>query len=470
MSKIIKNEDLVGKKFNTFTVVSVEEREDVRGRLLNCVCECGAEVSSTYSIIKQGVKQCDCSKRKTQQVEIGSTFNNLTVLSTDEQNSENVIVECSCGNKKSVFFNHLKNFRIKSCGCLTKSASAVGEVYNKYTISKDLPPKMYGKNYYKRVEAICECGSVRELCYRDLKREKIKSCGCDRKRHIEVGAVYNKWTILSEGTPRECKKGKTRTVNVLCECGNKKHNVAFESVYNGVSKSCGCDKIKKEKVEKYIEPIPTDTEDEKWTQAIGFEGILVSTKGRLFSTKSFNKYLKTENKSALDVGSVHNYINLNVAKTVYRSFCGEWDEDKYSLIPIDENCFNASLDNLFLARLTKSRDIWVTKAFQNMKSSGNPNGKGNRKKVRTITKRDIIEQYLKQGNLSTFLKLPMDFTGEHPLLSVSVDRIDNTLDYIPGNITLVTRFENMGRRNCDFETCMETLSHIVYNGALNSEY
>lgn len=73
----------------------------------------------------------------------------------------------------------------------------------------------------------------------------------------------------------------------------------------------------------------------------------------------------------------------------------------------------------------------------------------------------IKEQYVKQDGLSTFLKLPMDLTGVDNLLGVSVDRIDNDKDYEPGNITLVTRFENMGRRSATFEECMSFCAPLV---------
>ena len=87
-------------------------------------------------------------------------------------------------------------------------------------------------------------------------------------------------------------------------------------------------------------------------------------------------------------------------------------------------------------------------------------------KTKNITKKDIIDQYIKQGGLSTFLKLPMDLTAHDRLMAISVDRVDNDKDYEPGNITLVTRFENMGRSNNTFDEFMEFCNNLKFGGLI----
>ena len=56
----------------------------------------------------------------------------------------------------------------------------------------------------------------------------------------------------------------------------------------------------------------------------------------------------------------------------------------------------------------------------------------------------------------------MDLTGNNKMTSVSIDRIDNNKGYISGNISLVTRFENMGRGNTDFDTFTKFCSGLQY--------
>lgn len=59
----------------------------------------------------------------------------------------------------------------------------------------------------------------------------------------------------------------------------------------------------------------------------------------------------------------------------------------------------------------------------------------------------------RQNNLieSYFLNIPFDITMQNNLTAPSLDRIDNSKGYEKGNVRIVTRFENMGRRDTPFE-------------------
>jgi hypothetical protein len=151
---------------------------------------------------------------------------------------------------------------------------------------------------------------------------------------------------------------------------------------------------------------------------------------------------------------------MHIPVTVYKTFVSDFSQNEYRLVHIDENLYNFDVNNLFLARLTKTGEDWVTTAMRKMASSAREKA-GQRCKLITIRRRDIIEQYIKQEGLSTFLKLPMDLTGADNLMGISMDRIDNDKDYEPGNITLVTRFENMGRRSATFDECMSFCAPLV---------
>jgi hypothetical protein len=119
----------------------------------------------------------------------------------------------------------------------------VGEVYSRFTIIENLPSLKYGKSTYKRVKALCECGNTRELCYRDLTRSKIKSCGCintESKVDIEKNNIYNHWTILKEVPHYVDPQGnKYRKVLAECVCG-KQSELILSSLRTGSSRSCGC--------------------------------------------------------------------------------------------------------------------------------------------------------------------------------------------------------------------------------------
>ena len=54
-------ENLVGKKFNYVTVLSLNEKRDNRGTILwNCVCDCGKEMLVRTFNLKRTIKSCGC--------------------------------------------------------------------------------------------------------------------------------------------------------------------------------------------------------------------------------------------------------------------------------------------------------------------------------------------------------------------------------------------------------------------------
>lgn len=410
----------------------------------------------------------------------GLKFHKLTItkeVKVEKGTPRRVECICDCGKVKEYGLSAVKNGTIKSCGCLrltTGVKDVTGEIFGRLkVISTELSRKIPSGKREKQVKVLCECGVEKVVDYVNLKRGDTKSCGClskDIKLDIVKNNIFGSWTILSEGIPYEGKKGKTRTVNVQCVCGKKKSNVTLNSITQGKSNSCGCKGLpKKIKEEKVLTPIPVSTEEEQWKEAFGFEGYFISTKGNIFSSFGKRGYLKTDTKTRLDLNSNGTNRGLNIARVVYQTFVGEWDENEYTLLYIDDNIFDASLNNLFLARLTTNKTNWVSRAMRNMDASSVPQGIGQLRKERNITKRDIIDLYKEQEGLSFFLKLPMDLTGKDELLGVSVDRINNEQGYIKSNVKLVTRFENMGRRTATFDSMIKLCNQLKYtnNNELN---
>lgn len=325
----------------------------------------------------------------------------------------------------------------------------------------------------KRVLCKCICGTEKIIVYKDLKRGDTKSCGCYRnsfKNDIVKNNVYGLLTIIQEVEKYVSPSGeKSRRVLCQCVCGvNKEYNL--QTLKAGKNKDCGCvfkkevatkRKIKEDNtIKKEIAPTPTNTEEEQWKESIISSNYLVSTLGRIFSTKS-KSYLNT-NKTSITL-----YINkikkeFNLSKFVYETFVEKIDTIKYMIFFIDENNLNSSLDNLFLARRTKvGSSNWVNKLYASMKSNGRE-GVGKRFKDRTVSKKYLIDLYKKQKGLSYFLCIEMDTTCSDKLLTISVDRIDNSKDYVEGNINLVTRFENMGRQSATIEEFKDLCKNLKY--------
>ena len=468
MRKFTKSEDLIGQTCNNMITTKVIECDEVRGRLVNALCTCGENYEITYSVFKTHKKICTCEIKLRNISQIGNKYNMLTIIKLDEHIEKNIIVLCDCGVTKSVCIKDLLLNKIKSCGCLSKSKPTVGEKYGRYEIIKDLVPVIRLNSRYKRVTALCECGVKKDVNYRELTRGNTKSCGClnlENKIDITINNIYSNWTILSEGQPYIGLKGKNRTVNVSCVCGKKKSNVSLNSIVRGKSKSCGCKGlIKNIKDERIFNQIPISTEFEQWKPAIGYSDYLISTLGRVFTTKQKrNVYIKTENKTTIKVYIEKREEQFNIAKVLYKTFKEDWNESEASLLLIDENIYNIRLDNLFLALKSDNNVNWVSKVLGGTHASCIGNNIKNIKKIRTLTRKDIIDQYNKQKGLSTFMKLPLDVTNVNKILAISIDRIDNSRGYEKDNITLVTRFENMGRGIVSFTTFLEFCKNLNPN-------
>lgn len=119
-------------------------------------------------------------KRITENI-IGKKFNSLTVLEefyvkdSKGYNTTKVRCRCDCGNIIETAKNNVINGHTKSCGCLRKTKSIIdrtGQKFNHLTIIKEL-----GKN---RVVCKCDCGNIKEFNKSYVINGYSKSCGCTR--------------------------------------------------------------------------------------------------------------------------------------------------------------------------------------------------------------------------------------------------------------------------------------------------
>ncbi len=124
----------------------------------------------------------------------GMNFGRLTVLRFVKQDKWRHAIwecQCSCENKTiiNVASHNLIHNITKSCGCLAKEKARsfedlTGKVYNKLTVIKRVEDKI-SKSGYNTICWLCKCSCDKgnEVVVRasDLKRGKVKSCGCIRK-------------------------------------------------------------------------------------------------------------------------------------------------------------------------------------------------------------------------------------------------------------------------------------------------
>ncbi len=318
----------------------------------------------------------------------------------------------------------------------------IGEVYSRYTIVENLPSIKYGKKYYKRVKARCECGNERELTYGDLKREKIKSCGCIgalNKVRVDIGEKFNYWTVLEENPYDKKKDG--RNFNCQCICG-KVGIVSSYSLRKEKSRSCGCngkipqEKIKKEKI------IPQNTEEEQWKECINFKGYYISTLGRLFN---YGIQYMFPSRYAYEIKGK----SLNAVKEMYKTFIEDYDEKMFVIKGV--------IGKLELRHIESERKI--RRVYTSMKSRcNNPNATS----YEIYGGRGIcIEKSFNTFDKFYYWSIENNFKLDEGL---QIDRINNDGNYCAKNCRWTTHAEN--NRN----TSRNVLTWEIVDKIRNGEY
>ena len=118
----------------------------------------------------------------------GQRFGRLVAKEmTNKRSGRGVVWQClcDCGEIKLIDSHSLCRGHTKSCGCLhderTSDRSLVditGEKYGRLLVLELLP--MRRQNRYAMWKCQCDCGVITVQCGADLRRGRIKSCGCSR--------------------------------------------------------------------------------------------------------------------------------------------------------------------------------------------------------------------------------------------------------------------------------------------------
>lgn len=129
--------ELTGKRFGRLTVTGYAgygENGRQRVSLWNCKCDCGQQCTVPGYLLQSGRrKSCGCIRTASERLK-GMRFGKLTVLSEDMENTttlRKVICRCDCGREKSIAFRDLKKGKIKSCGCDAVRSLAHADFFEK---------------------------------------------------------------------------------------------------------------------------------------------------------------------------------------------------------------------------------------------------------------------------------------------------------------------------------------------------
>lgn len=121
----MKKIEMIGKIYGNFLVKAEAPKRDNGNKYYICQCSCGSLKEVEGNSLRRGqTTSCGCkAKNKTQSL-VGKTFDRLTVkaVSNKRSNSGCVLYECVCFCGKTAFVDspNLKKRRVKSCGCLVK--------------------------------------------------------------------------------------------------------------------------------------------------------------------------------------------------------------------------------------------------------------------------------------------------------------------------------------------------------------
>jgi hypothetical protein len=155
------------------------------------------------------------------------------------------VCRCDCGNRIIVDTRRLNRGTITSCGCAPKKRPQCNQI-------KDITGKRFGalvvtgkvlKDGYFYWSCLCDCGNTVQATYSDLKRFRVRDCGCGlraSRASTAVDLTGRRFGRLVAVEPTERRDGKGSIVwKCLCDCGNT-FETTEDALVSGNTVSCGC--------------------------------------------------------------------------------------------------------------------------------------------------------------------------------------------------------------------------------------
>lgn len=198
-------QDLTGQKFGRLYVESIHSHPDKGIYLWNCKCDCGNNTIVPSNSLKNGnTKSCGCLKSELLSENFGydltnQRFGRVTVLYRNNENTSYNVRSwhciCDCGKEFDSPSSSLLNGHTKSCGCLNKELTSLRSV-------KDMTGQRFGKlTVIRRYEentsdrkarwvCKCDCGNESIHIGKDLRSNKVKSCGCENSKGEYIISKY----------------------------------------------------------------------------------------------------------------------------------------------------------------------------------------------------------------------------------------------------------------------------------------
>lgn len=213
------NNDLVGRKFGEWNVISIT------GTRALCKCSCGTmrEINK-YDLLRGKSKSCGHMTNVAIDL-VGQRFGEWAVL--EYLGKRRWLCKCSCGTIRDIDGGHLRGGYTKSCGCKSsRLIDLTGKIFG------DLEVISYTGN--RKWRCRCSCGKEIDVYGSSLRSGMSKSCG-----HNTTGFKDITGKVFGELTALEYKGNDTWLCR--CTCGNV-IETSGKRLRNGHTNSCGCKK------------------------------------------------------------------------------------------------------------------------------------------------------------------------------------------------------------------------------------
>lgn len=238
--------DLVGNRYGTLTVVSLNEERSKNGTLhWNCICDCGEKVVMSGGNLKTRNKThrgCKLRDKPYNYIDItGRRFGRLIALSMVDGEGKNQqwLCKCDCGNLKTVSKAALLSGKTKSCGCLLEETrhnpkrithgETKTKLYQKYRgmLGRCSPTYHGASNYYDRGIRVCDEWRG-ENGFLNFKKWSLENGFDETKPWTEM--TLDRIDVNGNYEPSNCRWTDSKT-----QCNNMRTNIII--AYNGETKT-----------------------------------------------------------------------------------------------------------------------------------------------------------------------------------------------------------------------------------------
>lgn len=229
--------DHSGKRVNRVLFIKKLDQKNYNSYMYLCRCDCGVEFTTKF---RKGIVSCGCAIKDGKNYE-GVELNGIKFIEKlTEKRGTAYMYRCICHCKKEFkcLYVEIKNGSTIGCGCSQSGYEDIsGNIYNDILVIRrtDKRNKERGILY----ECKCHCQKIFLCSSRDLKGDRVISCGCSRQKH-NPGEIINNMKLL-EKTGNIDYNGSIIWLCECLKCGNV-IKLGLSKIKNKKRKSCGCDK------------------------------------------------------------------------------------------------------------------------------------------------------------------------------------------------------------------------------------